>query len=268
MPIVRGEKLERLKQQLKDSQGFHSYGQIQQWLSTELGLNIAYKTVYQLVRYKLKAKLKVPRPQSRKQHPESQSHFKKKLPLALEFLQSEFGEGKRLRYMCQDETRLGLKTITGRLITATGVKPVGLSQWQRDNFYLYGVVEPLSGYSFFYEFSHLDGDCFQLFLDMLSAQLGDDIAVIQFDQGSFHRAKSLDCPENIIPIFQPPHSPELNPIERFWEFLKAKLQWENCNTLAQLRHKLTDVLEAITPEQIASLTSYDFILEALFSAAS
>ena len=60
--------------------------------------------------------------------------------------------------MCQDETRLGLKTITGRLITAPGVKPIGLSQWQRDNFYLYGVVEPLSGYSFFYEFSHLDGE--------------------------------------------------------------------------------------------------------------
>ena len=89
--------------------------------------------------------------------------------------------------MCQDETRLGLKTITGRVITAMGVKPVGLSQWQRDNFYLYGVVEPLSGYSFFYEFSHLDTDCFQLFLDMLSAQLGDDIAVIQFDLGAFHR---------------------------------------------------------------------------------
>jgi len=60
---------------------------------------------------------------------------------------------------------------------------------------------------------------------------------------------------------------ELNPIERFWEFLKVKLQWENCQTLAQLRQKLADVL-AITPEQIASLTSYDFILEALFSAAS
>lgn len=77
VPIVRGEKLERLLQQLKDPQGFHSYGQIQQWLSTKLGLNIAYKTVYHLVRYKLKAKLKVPRPQSLKQHPESQSHFKK-----------------------------------------------------------------------------------------------------------------------------------------------------------------------------------------------
>ncbi|WP_442948866.1 transposase [Nostoc sp.] len=28
----------------------------------------------------------------------------------------------------------------------------------------------------------------------------------------------------MIPIFQPPHSPELNPIERFWELLKSKLQ--------------------------------------------
>ncbi len=182
-------------------------------------------------------------------------------------MQEEFGEGQRLRYMCQDETRLGLKRVAGRLITAPGVKPIGLSQWQRNNFYLYGVVEPLSGYSFFYEFSHLDGDCFQRFLELLSAELGEDVAVIQFDQGSFHTVKTLDCPENIIPIFQPPHSHELNPIERFWEFLKSKLQWENCNTLTQLRHKLASVLENITPEEIVSLTSYDFILEALFSAA-
>jgi ABC-type multidrug transport system fused ATPase/permease subunit len=76
--------------------------------------------------------------------------------------------------MCQDETRLGLKTIAGRLITALGIKPIGLSQWQRDNFYLYGVVETLSGYSFFYEFSHLDGDCFQKFLELLSADLGEE----------------------------------------------------------------------------------------------
>lgn len=160
----------------------------------------------------------------------------------------------------------GLKTIAGRLITATGVKPLGLSQWQRDNFYLYGVVEPLSGYSFFYEFSHLDSDCFQRFLELLCAEIGDDVAVIQFDRGaaaatgagfqnpggvggSFHRAEALDWPENIIPIFQPSHSPYLAAIERFWEFLKAKLQWENCKTLAQLRQKLTDVLETITPDK-------------------
>ena len=76
-PAVSGENLERLKQKLCSEQGFQSYSQIQQWLKQELGINIAYKTAYQLVRYKLGAKLKVPRPKSRKQHPESQSHFKK-----------------------------------------------------------------------------------------------------------------------------------------------------------------------------------------------
>ena len=101
-------------------------------------------------------------------------------------MQEEFGEGKRLRYMCQDETRLGLKTIPGRLITARGVKPVGSNQWKRDNFYLYGVVEPLNGYSFFYEFSLVDGDCFQKFLELLSEELLSDVAVQQYDRGSFH----------------------------------------------------------------------------------
>lgn len=149
--------------------------------------------------------------------------------------------------MCQDETRLGLKTIPGRLITLLGIKPIGKSQWKRDNFYLYGVVEPLSGYSFFYEFSHLEGNCFQRFLNLVSIDLGDEVAVIQFDQGSFHRLKSQDLPENIIPIFQPPHSPELNPIERVWEWLKSQLQWGNCVSLDQLRHKLSELLAAITP---------------------
>ena len=72
-----------------------------------------------------------------------------------------------MRYLCQDETRLGLKTITGRLITAKGIKPLGHSQWRRENFYLYGVVEPLSGYSFFYEFPYLNADCFQHFLELV-----------------------------------------------------------------------------------------------------
>ncbi|WP_445305610.1 transposase [Microcoleus sp. herbarium2] len=28
----------------------------------------------------------------------------------------------------------------------------------------------------------------------------------------------------------PAHSPELNPIERLWEYLKAQLHWENCHS--------------------------------------
>jgi hypothetical protein len=161
-----------------------------------------------------------------------------------------------------------LKTVPGRLITACGVKPLGATQWQRDCFWLYGVVEPLTGFSFFYEFSHLDCTCFQTFLDLLSVQLGDDIAVIQLDQATAHTAHKLVWPSNIVLTFQPSHAPELNPIERFWLLLKKQLTWVNCADLEELRQRVASELNQISPERIASLTSYDFILEALFGAAS
>lgn len=267
-PILTPEQLEKLKQKLAEEQGFKSYGEVQKWLREELGVNLAYPTVYKVVRYQLKAKLKVPRPKSNQQNPLSKSHFKKTLPDAVKVLQDVFGHGQTVRYMCQDETRLGLKTIGGRLITSSGVKPIGVNQWKRDNFYLYGVVEPLTGDSFFYEFSHLDGDCFQIFLNLLSKEIGSDLVILQLDQASCHTMKTLEIPENIIPIYQPPHCPELNPIERFWQYIKSKLKWSNCQTLNKLRQKLSEVLKSITPSEISDLTCYTFILEALFSAAS
>ena len=87
------------------------------------------------------------------------------------------GKGQRLRYLCQDETRLGLKTETGKVIMAFGVKPIAPVLWKRDNFWLYGVVEPLSGWHFCQEYDRLNTQRFQEFIDALSHQLGDDIAL-------------------------------------------------------------------------------------------
>lgn len=41
------------------------------------------------------------------------------------------GEFDSIRYWCQDETRLGLKTLEKRKITLQGVKPLGLVEWER-----------------------------------------------------------------------------------------------------------------------------------------
>lgn len=182
-------------------------------------------------------------------------------------MQNLFGKGKRLRYLCQDETRVGLKSETGRVITSRGVKFVAAVQWQRDNYWIYGVVEPFSGWHFTAEYERLDSKQFQAFLDALSIQLGEDIALIQLDQAKAHQALSLHWHENLIPILQPAHSPQLNPIERLWQFLKAQLQGENFANLSALKARIQKLLDELMPEQIASLTSYDFILEALFYAA-
>lgn len=75
------DAVSRLKERLKQPQGFSSYGQVQQWLEQECGVTAAYHTVHSLVRYKLQAKLKKPRPKSRKQNPEAIAQFKKTLHL-------------------------------------------------------------------------------------------------------------------------------------------------------------------------------------------
>ncbi len=113
----------------------------------------------------------------------------------------------------------------------------------------------------------VNSEQFQRFLDALSKAIGDDIALIQLDQAKAHQALSLQWPDNLIPVLQPSHSPQLNPAERFWQFLKAQLEGEHFATLAQLRDRLKGLLAELLPEQVASLTSYDFILEALFYAA-
>jgi hypothetical protein len=69
------------------------------------------------------------------------------------------------------------------------------------------------------------------------------------------------------PSFDPANSPQLNPQERFWQHLKAQLEGEHFTSLSQLRQRLKQILAALLPTQVASLTSYDFILKALFYAA-
>jgi hypothetical protein len=176
---------------------------------------------------------------------------------------SVLGWSGNVRFFCGDETRLGLKTLGGRKIAAKGVKPIGTVQWQFQATYIYGIVEPKTGEHFFFEFSHLNTDCFQVFLNLVSQQFKDDLLIIQLDNGGFHKAKRLKVPANIILLFQPPHCPELNPIEQVWQYLKRRLRWSLPTTLAQLRQQLKERLEGLTEEVVASITGRCSILDAL-----
>ncbi len=169
----------------------------------------------------------------------------------------------RLRYFAQDESRFGLKTIVGRLITALGIKPLGTWQWQFKAFWLYGAVEPTTGEQFSLQFSHVDSDCYQRFLDAFSQQYADSQNILQVDNGAFHKAKTLRIPDNIILLFQPAYCPELNPIERLWQHLKKDLRWELFKDLTQLQTRVDQLLNQLTHETVASITGYNFIREAL-----
>ena len=76
-PAISEPRLAGLREQLNKPQGFTSYGEIQQWLHEQYGVEIPYKTVHQTVHYKLKAKLKVARPTHIKRDDTAVVEFKK-----------------------------------------------------------------------------------------------------------------------------------------------------------------------------------------------
>lgn len=143
------------------------------------------------------------------------------------------------------------------------MKPIGLYQWLFDYLWLYGLVEPKTGDSFFYEFSHLDTPCFEKFLELFSQTYRDEIHIIQLDNGRAHLGLDLSIPDNIILLFQPPYCPEVNPIERLWQEVKKFLKNQVFDSLDFLRKKLANILAQFSQKHIASITGYDFILEAL-----
>lgn len=66
-----------LEKRLKENQGFNSYGEICEWLAAKLGIVANYKTVHQLVYYRLKARAKIARPKSLEQSEKRLENFKK-----------------------------------------------------------------------------------------------------------------------------------------------------------------------------------------------
>ena len=79
-------------------------------------------------------------------------------------------------------------------------------------------------------------EAMQQFLDRFAATIADDEHVVMvLDQAGWHDARALSVPANVTLVALPPYSPELNPVERVWLYLKERF----------LSHRLHDDYEAI-----------------------
>lgn len=77
--VIPAWAVKRLQQRLSEPVGFKSYGAVQQWLEDTLGVKAEYRTVHELVRYRLKAKLKAARPVHAQQNAAALEGFKQTL---------------------------------------------------------------------------------------------------------------------------------------------------------------------------------------------
>ena len=264
---LSNDVLAALNERLEDTSGFGSYVELQTWLKETHDVSIKYNTLHRIVRYQLQAKPKIPRRSHEKKDDAEEAAFREEFPDKLKALIDEhihLIEMCNIRFLTQDESRLGLMPTTRRRITAKGVKPIQKVQFQFHNYYLYGAVDPLTGESFFLELPYLDGECFQEFLNELSAFYRDDFMIMLTDNATAHTAKKLVMPDNIVLLPIPSYCPELNPIERLWQYIKSRIDFTLHKTLEALKQNVADILkEKCTDSVVASITGYSYIVDAV-----
>ena len=83
------------------------------------------------------------------------------------------------------------------------------------------------------------------------------------DNARIHKAERLTIPENIRLIFLPAYSPELNPIERFWQYIKEDIKGEIFSDLAAMKDYVADILKKCSEKTIASITGFPYILDTI-----
>lgn len=138
-----------------------------------------------------------------------------------------------------------------------GSRPVVPLQNEYEWVYLYGAVNPLTGDSCARILPWANTDMMQIHLDALSEHVGAARhIVLVLDNAGWHGSKALDVPENITLLPLPPYSPELNPIERLWHWLKdhefSNRVYPDYDLLADA---VSNMWTTLTPERIQSVCS-------------
>lgn len=86
-----------------------------------------------------------------------------------------------------------------------------------------------------------------------------ELKVIVLDNGAFHKAKRLKVPKNIILIFLPPFSPELNPAEKMWAKFKRAFTNKLYKSLDEVSLFIQSLTQSLKTEDTKKACAFDYM---------
>ena len=159
-----------------------------------------------------------------------------------------------------DESRFGTHSRIGHGWFKTGLRSEVKKKLGYQSFYLYGAVSPKTGDSFSLIIPNVDVDWMNKFLEEFSLNLKSKKAILVMDQAGWHKSLRLIVPQNIKIIYLSPYSPELNPAEKLWQFIKDTiLKNVIYNTLNELEEQRCAFINHLNPKQILSVCNVNYM---------
>ncbi len=129
----------------------------------------------------------------------------------------------------QDEARIGQRNTTTKIWAAKGTRPRAVQQQQFEYAYLFGAVCVNTGQTEALVMPHSNMNVMKEHLRLISsATPKGKHAVVIMDRASWHQSYLADEFENLTLIHIPPYSPELNPIEQVWSWLRQNELANRC----------------------------------------
>ena len=109
-----------------------------------------------------------------------------------------------------------------------------------------------------------NSNVFIKFLRLLLASIKGDIFLILDNHPSHHSkavSKFLESNSRINLIFLPEYSPDFNPKEQFWNYIRSKfLNNKVFRTVEEMAKEVKDFIKGIPKEIVKSICSYDYLL--------
>ena len=163
----------------------------------------------------------------------------------------------------QDEMRFGTRTDLGRVWTPKGVRPSGEQRIGYEYGYLSVAVNPMRGDIFLLLLPDMRVESFQVFLKEFEDSLSNPTTLIT-DGAAAHCSSRREFGERLELERIPPYSPELNPVERFFNELRKELKNRVFDSYEQVE---AAVIEAVKPylnnkQKVKQLTCYGWLQNA------
>lgn len=173
----------------------------------------------------------------------------------------EAPQGIHVRLLFQDEGRFGRISDRRRCWAPAPSRPVVGQQVVREFLYAMVAVSPLDGDISSLVMPWVDAEVMSIFLAHTSEMFKKEFCLMFLDGAGWHRANNLRVPHNMKLLWLPPYSPELNPVEHIWEYVRENsFGNKSFDSLDDVKDLLCSSLVTLEqqPNIVRSLTSFDW----------